>query len=271
MNKIGVGILGVAGRMGQMVALAVDHEQAYCKLVAGCEHSGAACIGQSIGSMVGRPALNDVSVIDDMAELCQKSDIIIDFSLPKATLALVPLAVKHKTPLVIGATGFDAAGKAALKDAAKTIPIVFAPNFSVGVNLIFKLAAEAAKILGDDFDVEIFEAHHRNKVDAPSGTAMRLGEVIAEALDRSLDQCAIYGREGEMGVRPKETIAFSTMRAGNIVGDHTAFFVGESEQVEITHRAASRMTFAKGSVRAARWLMKHPPGLYDMGDVLGLH
>jgi len=173
-------------------------------------------------------------------------------------------------PLVIGTTGFDDAGKARIRDAAGTIPVVFAPNMSVGVNLLMKLAELAAQVLQDGYDIEIIEAHHRHKVDAPSGTALGLGQAVARALDRDLAQCAVYGREGVTGERDPRTIGFSTVRGGDIVGDHTLMFAGIGERVELTHKASSRATFAQGALRAAKWLQGREPGLYDMRDVLGL-
>ena len=172
--------------------------------------------------------------------------------------------------MVIGTTGLDAAQKHLLVEAGKDIPIVFAANFSVGVNLSLKLLDMAARVLGDDADIEIIEAHHRHKIDAPSGTALRMGEVIASALDRDLQKVAVYGREGHTGVRERETIGFATVRGGDVVGDHTVLFACEGERLEITHKASSRMTFAKGAVRAALWLDGREPGLYDMQDVLDL-
>jgi len=172
--------------------------------------------------------------------------------------------------MVIGTTGFDKIQKAQIVEAAQDIGIVFAPNMSVGVNLCLKLLETAAKVLGDEVDIEIIEAHHRHKVDAPSGTALRMGEVVADALGRDLKDCAVYGREGVTGERDRKTIGFETLRAGDIVGDHTVLFAGDGERVEITHKASSRMTFASGAVRAAQWLAGRKAGLYDMGDVLGL-
>jgi 4-hydroxy-tetrahydrodipicolinate reductase len=172
--------------------------------------------------------------------------------------------------MVIGTTGFSVEEKQRLAEAGKDIPIVFAANFSVGVNLCLKLLDTAARVLGDDVDIEITEAHHRHKVDAPSGTALRMGEVIAKALDRDLEKVAVYGREGQTGARDRKSIGFATIRAGDIVGDHTVLFAADGERVEITHKASSRMTFAKGAVRAALWLQDQPPGLYDMQDVLDL-
>jgi 4-hydroxy-tetrahydrodipicolinate reductase len=172
--------------------------------------------------------------------------------------------------MVIGTTGFSDEEKAQISNAAKDISIVFAPNMSVGVNLCLKLLDTAARVLGDDVDIEIIEAHHRHKVDAPSGTALRMGEVVADALGRDLKECAVYGREGITGARERNTIGFETIRAGDIVGEHTVMFAAEGERVEITHKASSRMTFASGAVRAAGWVFEQPNGLYDMPDVLGI-
>ncbi|OSM01850.1 putative dihydrodipicolinate reductase [Magnetofaba australis IT-1] len=199
----------------------------------------------------------------------QAADVVIDFSVIASTLAHLEIAQATNTPMVIGTTGFNAEQRALLEATAKKVPIVWAPNFSVGVNLLFKIAQEVAATLGDDYDIEIIEAHHRHKVDAPSGTAVRLGETIAEAVKRNLDEVAIYGREGQTGARDPKTIAFSTIRAGDIVGDHTALFATDGERLELTHRASSRMTFAKGAVRAAQWVVGKQPGLYDMRDILG--
>lgn len=185
-------------------------------------------------------------------------------------MALLPACVAHQCRPVIGTTGFDADQKQAIEDAAKQIATILAPNMSVGVNLSLKLLDIAARVLGDDVDIEIVEAHHRHKVDAPSGTALRMGEVVADALGRDLKQCAVYGREGRTGERDRNTIGFATVRAGDIVGDHTVMFAAEGERVEITHKASSRMTFAFGAMRASSWLMQKQNGLFDMQDVLGL-
>ncbi|MCK4704578.1 MAG: 4-hydroxy-tetrahydrodipicolinate reductase, partial [Gammaproteobacteria bacterium] len=195
---------------------------------------------------------------------------LIDFTRPDVTLQNLATCVANGKNIVIGTTGFSDEQKQHISDAAKRISVVFAPNMSVGVNLCFKLLDIAARVLGDDVDIEVIEAHHRHKVDAPSGTALRMGEVVADALGRNLDECAVYGREGISGERDRKTIGFETIRAGDIVGDHTVMFAAEGERVEITHKASSRMTFANGAVRAAIWLQDQKAGLYDMQDVLGL-
>jgi 4-hydroxy-tetrahydrodipicolinate reductase len=197
-------------------------------------------------------------------------DVLIDFTRPEATLAHLAICRGAGKAMVIGTTGFDEDQKAVIREASKDIPVVFAPNMSVGVNLCFKLLELAARVMGDAADIEIIEAHHRHKVDAPSGTALRMGEVVADALGRNLEDCAVYGREGVTGERERETIGFETIRAGDIVGEHTVMFAAEGERVEITHKASSRMTFAGGAVRAAAWLGDRPRGLFDMQDVLGL-
>ena len=196
--------------------------------------------------------------------------MLIDFTLPEVMLKNLEFCRQAGKSMVIGTTGLDAAQKQLLAEASKDIAIVFAANFSVGVNLSLKLLDMAARVLGDDADIEIIEAHHRHKIDAPSGTALRMGEVIANALDRDLQKVAVYGREGHTGVRERETIGFATVRGGDVVGDHTVLFACEGERLEITHKASSRMTFAKGAVRAALWLDGREPGLYDMQDVLDL-
>jgi 4-hydroxy-tetrahydrodipicolinate reductase len=192
--------------------------------------------------------------------------VLIDFTRPEGTLA----HLKHARAMVIGTTGFSAAQKKTVDEAARRIPIVMAANFAVGVNAVYKLADTAARILGDDYDVEIIEAHHRHKVDAPSGTALKIGEVLAKALNRNLGQVSRHGREGETGERPAKQIGFHAIRGGDIVGEHTVLFAGAGERVEITVRSQSRMTYAAGAVRAAKWLRGKPAGLYDMFDVLGL-
>jgi 4-hydroxy-tetrahydrodipicolinate reductase len=197
-------------------------------------------------------------------------DVVIDFTGLAPTLNHLSICREHGKKIVIGTTGFDDAQKAQIADASKDIGVVFAPNMSVGVNLCFKLLDMAARVMGDDCDIEIIEAHHRHKLDAPSGTAVRMGEVVADALGRDLAKVAVYGREGQTGERERETIGFETIRAGDVVGEHTVWFATEGERVEITHKASSRMTFAKGAARAAAWLESKDAGLFDMQDVLGL-
>ncbi len=267
MKKTQIAVVGAGGRMGRMLIQAVHGVQA-AQLVAASEHPDSPLIGAEAGEVAGVGVLG-VVISKDPAELFQAGRVVIDFTVPAATLVHLERAVAAGSAMVIGTTGFDPAGREQIQQAAKSIPIVFAPNFSVGVNLMFKIAAETAKALGEDFDIEIIEAHHRHKVDAPSGTALGLGQAIATAVERDLSAVAVYAREGHTGPRDRRAIGFATVRGGDIVGDHTALFAGESERLEITHRASSRMIFAQGAVRAALWVADKPAGLYDMGDILG--
>jgi len=207
---------------------------------------------------------------DDVASALENAQCLIDFTRPEGTLNHLALCRQRGVHMVIGTTGFSTEQKLLIQEASRDIPIVFAPNMAVGVNVVFRLLDVAARILNDGFDVEVIEAHHRHKVDAPSGTALRMGEVVAAALGRDLSECAVYGREGHTGERPATQIGFSTIRGGDIVGDHTVLFAGTGERVEITHKAASRMPYAQGSLRAARFLSDKTCGLFDMQDVLGL-
>lgn len=237
-------------------------------LAAAFDRPGTPFIGRDAGEMAG--VQTDVRIIDDAAAAIASADCVIDFTRPEGTLRHLEACTARAVRMVIGTTGFDDQGKAAISAAAQRIGIVFAPNMSVGVNVTFKLLETAARILGDAYDVEIIEAHHRHKVDAPSGTALRMGEVIAKELGRDLQKVAVYGREGVTGERDRATIGFATVRGGDIVGDHTVLFAGTGERIEITHRAASRVTYAHGSLRACRFLAGREAGLFDMQDVLGL-
>ncbi len=262
-----VAIAGISGRMGRALLEAVL-AASDMRLHAALDRAGSPALEGDAGALVG--GLSGVKVSADAAVVLSGADVLIDFTRPEATLHHLGVCVEQRVGLVIGTTGFDAAGKAAIEQAAKSIPVVFAPNMSVGVNLALKLLDMAARVLDEDFDIEITEAHHRHKVDAPSGTALRMGEVIANALGRDLKSCAVYGREGVTGERDSRTIGFATLRGGDIVGDHTVMFAGIGERLEITHKASSRMTFALGALRAARYLLGKPDGLFDMQDVLGL-
>lgn len=265
---IRVAITGAAGRMGRHLLDACNQsDQVRCTVAA--EAKDSPFIGADAGELasIGR---SNVPLSTDLSALTGQFDVLIDFTRPAATLAYLDLCQAAGKAMVIGTTGFSADQKTEIARAAERIPIVFAPNMSIGVNLCFKLLELTARVLGDSADVEIIEAHHRHKVDAPSGTALAMGQVIAKALGRDLQECAVYGREGTTGERERSTIGFATVRAGDIVGEHTALFADVGERIEITHRAASRMTFAKGAVRAATWLAKRPVGLFDMQDVLGL-
>jgi 4-hydroxy-tetrahydrodipicolinate reductase len=266
MEKIRYAIAGSAGRMGRMLIEAVLKSDDGV-LAAALEHAGSPFIGKDAGELVG--AACGVKITADLAALAG-CDVLIDFTRPDGTLEHLQACQQHKVGIIIGTTGFDAAGKSAIEAAAKHIPIVFAPNMAVGVNAVFKLLDVAARILSEGYDIEVIEAHHRHKVDAPSGTALRMGEVVAKALGRTLEEDAIYGREGHTGERPATQIGFSTIRGGDIVGDHTVLFAGLGERIEITHKSASRMPYASGSLRAARFLRGKQNGLYDMQDVLGL-
>ncbi|MDQ7073683.1 MAG: 4-hydroxy-tetrahydrodipicolinate reductase [Gammaproteobacteria bacterium] len=262
-----VAVIGAAGRMGRnLIEAALEHND--IQLAVATEHQGHDALGIDAGLLLGRAALQ-VPLCSDLA-LAADFEVAIDFTRPESTLATLEFCRQNGKAMVIGTTGFSDAEKAQIQQAATQIPVVFAPNMSVGVNVTLKLLAMAAKILGDEYDVEVIEAHHRYKVDAPSGTALKMGEVVAEALGRDLKECAVYGREGRGEERDSKTIGFETIRAGDIVGDHTVMFATLGERVEITHKASSRMTFASGAVRAAAWLKDRPAGLYDMQDVLGL-
>ena len=263
-----IAITGAAGRMGRSLIEACQQTDGLEVTVA-LEHPESTLLGSDAGDLAGIGKL-DIAVGADLAAVTDNFDVLIDFTRPESTLANLEICRQAGRRMVIGTTGFSDEQKAQIVAAAEDIAIVFAPNMSVGVNLCLKLLDTAARVLGDDVDIEIIEAHHRHKVDAPSGTALRMGEVVAAALGRDLKTCAVYGREGHTGARERNTIGFETIRAGDIVGDHTVLFAGAGERVEITHKASSRMTFANGAVRAAAWLMAQKSGLFDMQDVLGL-
>ncbi len=264
---IKVVIAGASGRMGKTLLEAVAGASDM-RLHGALDRPGSPFLGRDAGELVGAPL--GVRITDDVASALDGAHVLIDFTRPDATLHHLALCRDKGVALVIGTTGFDAGGKAAIADAATRIPVVFAPNMSVGVNLALRLLDMAARVLDEGFDIEIVEAHHRHKVDAPSGTALRMGEVVAAALGRDLKTCAVYGREGVTGERDPSTIGFATVRGGDIVGDHTVMFAGVGERLEITHKASSRMTFALGALRAARFMVDQSNGLFDMQDVLGL-
>ncbi|EIC86538.1 4-hydroxy-tetrahydrodipicolinate reductase [Serratia sp. M24T3] len=265
---IRMAIAGSGGRMGRQLIQAVQQAEGVV-LGAALERKGSSLVGTDAGELAGVGVAN-VIVSDSLEAVAQDFDILIDFTRPEGTLDHLSFCVKHGKGIIIGTTGFDDAGKAAIKQAASDIPVVFAANFSVGVNVVLKLLEKAAKVMGDYTDIEIVEAHHRHKVDAPSGTALAMGEAIAGALGRDLKDCAVYAREGYTGERDPMSIGFATIRAGDIVGEHTAMFADIGERVEITHKASSRMTFANGAVRAGKWVSSKKNGLFDMRDVLGL-
>jgi 4-hydroxy-tetrahydrodipicolinate reductase len=264
-----IAITGAAGRMGRHLIEACHQNAPLTQLVAALEHPDSSLLGSDAGELAGVGRCG-VSLAADARTALAACDVLIDFTRPHVTLENLAICRALGKKMVIGTTGFSAEERTLITEAAREIAIVFAPNMSVGVNLTFKLLEIAAKVLGDTVDIEIIEAHHRHKVDAPSGTALRMGEIVANALGRDLKHCAVYGREGLTGERPRHVISFETIRAGDIVGEHTVMFADVGERVEITHKASSRMTFAKGAVRAAQWLEAHQTGLFDMQDVLGL-
>ncbi|VVE03979.1 4-hydroxy-tetrahydrodipicolinate reductase [Pandoraea aquatica] len=262
-----IAIAGASGRMGRMLietVLAADDAE----LVGALDREGSPALGIDAGAFLGRDT--GVKITADLDAALADAEYLIDFTRPEGTLMHLAAAQKHGVKMIVGTTGFSEEDKARLAKGAEQVAVVFAPNMSVGVNATFKLLEIAAKILNTGYDIEIIEAHHRHKVDAPSGTALRMGEVVAEALGRDLKECAIYGREGVTGERDPSTIGFATVRGGDIVGDHTVLFAGIGERIEITHKSSSRLSYAQGSLRAARFLAQHKTGLFDMQDVLGL-
>ena len=264
-----IAIAGAGGRMGRQLIQAV-HNAEGTELGAAFERKGSSLVGTDAGELAGIGALG-VMVSDDLAAQQDKFDVLIDFTRPEGTLEHLAFCVANQKKIVIGTTGFDESGKAAIAAAAEKISVVFASNFSVGVNLVFKLLEKAAKVMGDYCDIEIIEAHHRHKVDAPSGTALSMGEHIAKTLGRDLKTHGVFCREGITGERKRDEIGFSTIRAADVVGEHSVWFADIGERVEIAHKASSRMTFSNGAVRAAKWLEGRPQGLFDMTDVLDLN
>lgn len=263
-----IAVAGAGGRMGRTLIEAISQTEGLV-LSAAIEHPDSSLIGADAGELAALGKVG-VTVVSSVESVINDFDILIDFTVPVATLASAKLCAANKRKMVIGTTGLSDEQKEHLAVAGNDTAIMFAPNMSVGVNLCFSLLEKAAQVLGDDVDIEIYEAHHRHKIDAPSGTALRMGEVVAEALGRDLNEVAVYGREGQTGARDRKTIGFATVRAGDIVGDHTVTFASEGERVEITHKASSRMNFAGGAMRACKWLKERETGLYDMQDVLAL-
>jgi len=272
-EQLNVALTGVAGRMGRALVSAIV-ENGNTQLSAAVQREGSSLIGADAGEMsgVGKLGVPIVASLSDAASSVDAIDfdVLIAFPLVEPSLKNLEYCRNNGKAMVIGTTGFSNEQKQLIVDASKEIAIVLAPNMSVGVNLCFHLLKQMSQVLGQDSDIEIIETHHRHKLDAPSGTAVRMGEVIADTLDRDLSDCAIYGREGISEPRSRETIGFSTVRAGDVVGDHTVLFASDGERVELTHKASSRMTFAKGALRAAHWLHGKEAGLYDMQDVLSL-
>ena len=264
-----VAIIGASGRMGKTLIEAVTQAEGL-SVSAAIERPDSSLIGADAGELAGVGKLG-IAIASSIESVINDFDVLIDFTTPKTTIHNLAICSQQGKKMVIGTTGFDEAGLAEIDKAAQSTAIIFAANYSVGVNLCLKLLKQTAEVLNDDYDIEIIEGHHRHKVDAPSGTALRMGEVVADTLGRDLNKCAVYGREGITGARDPNTIGFATIRAGDIVGDHTVLFATEGERVEITHKASSRMTFAKGAVRSCRWLANKELGLFDMQDVLDLH
>lgn len=263
-----IAIAGAAGRMGRILLEAVK-QNPQTDLGAAIGRPDSSLIGVDAGEIAGLGKYQ-VRLVGNLQEVIQDFDVLIDFTTPQSTLANAALCAAHGKGMVIGTTGFNPEEKQSLLTFQNHIPLCIAANFSTGVNLCFKLLEMAARVLGDDVDIEIVEAHHRHKMDSPSGTALRMGEVLADTLGRDLSQVAVYGREGQIGPRQRDTIGFATVRGGDVVGDHTVMFMADGERVEITHKASSRMAFARGAVRAAVWLQQQRKGLFDMQDVLGL-
>lgn len=264
---LNIAIAGASGRMGRALIEAVS-QAADLRLAAALDRPGSPFVGKDAGELIGAPC--GLAISDRLEAALQGSQILIDFTRPEGTLHHLAVCRARGVNMVIGTTGFTPDQRRVIEEAAADIGIVFAPNMSVGVNVVLKLLDMAARVLDEGYDVEIIEAHHRHKVDAPSGTALRMGEVVAAALGRDLAQCAVYGRQGVTGERLPATIGFATVRGGDIVGDHTVLFAGTGERIEITHKASSRATFAMGALRAARFLAERKQGLFDMQDVLGL-
>ncbi len=261
-------VVGAAGRMGARL-VALVHAVPEMALVGALEGKGHPAIGRDAGEQAGCGRLN-VPISDDLSAVLDGCDVVIDFSAPVSTLRNLRAIVDRRRAVVVGTTGFSPEELADFKDLACQVPSVFSPNMSVGVNVLFKVLGDVARALGEDYDIEVIEAHHRLKKDAPSGTALKIAEVLATAMKRDLGQVGVYARKGLIGERTRTEIGIQTLRGGDIVGDHTVLFAGAGERVEVTHRAHSRDAFAGGAVRAAQWVIRQPPGLYDMQDVLGL-
>ncbi|MBP6495712.1 MAG: 4-hydroxy-tetrahydrodipicolinate reductase [Psychrobacter sp.] len=266
---IKVGVIGAGGRMGRMLIEATQ-DNPQTTLSAAIERQGSSLVGADAGEVAAIGRL-EIQIIDDLKAVISDIDVLIDFSLPAATEQNMQVCAEHNVAMVIGTTGFNEQQEQVLATASEQIAIVYAGNYSTGVNLSLKLLGLAAKAFGKDADVEIIEAHHKHKIDAPSGTAYMMAEAVAEARGQNLKDVAIYGREGQTGEREAGTIGIHAIRGGEIIGDHTVMFIADGEVVEITHRARARMTFAAGAVRAATWIVQQPVGQYNMQDVLGLN
>ena len=268
-KMINVGVIGAGGRMGRMLIEAIqDNPQTI--LTAAIERQGSSLVGADAGEVAAVGRL-DVQIVDDLQSVINKIDVLIDFSLPAATEQNMQVCAEHNVAMVIGTTGFNEQQEQVLAKASEQVAIVYAGNYSTGFNLSLKLLGMAAKAFGTDADVEVIEAHHKHKIDAPSGTAYMMAEAVAEARGQNLKDVAVYGREGQTGEREAGTIGIHAIRGGEIIGDHTVMFIADGEVVEITHRARARMTFAAGAVRAATWIVQQSAGQYNMQDVLGLN
>ncbi|MDP6477456.1 MAG: 4-hydroxy-tetrahydrodipicolinate reductase [Nitrospinaceae bacterium] len=260
-------VIGAAGRMGKTILSCIEDTKGV-SIAGGSEYAGHPAIGNDVGETAGI-GTKGIAIVENIEDAMADCDAVIDFTTPESSINTLSVAVKYEKSLVIGTTGFSVEQKKSISHAAESIRCVFAPNMSIGVNVLFKVAGDVAKIMGDAYDVEIVEAHHKFKKDAPSGTAVRLSEIIADSLGRNLDEVGVYGRKG-MAERTQKEIGIHTVRAGDIVGEHRVLFGGMGENLELFHRAQSRETFARGSIHAAQWLVNQSPGLYDMQDVLGL-
>ncbi len=266
---INIGVIGAGGRMGRMLIEAVQNNP-QTTLIAAIERQGSSLVGADAGEVAAIGNL-DVKIVDDLVSVIGNIDVLIDFSLPEATAQNMQTCAEHKVAMVIGTTGFNEQQEQVLTEASTHIPIVYAGNYSTGVNLSLKLLAMAAKAFGNDADVEVIEAHHKHKIDAPSGTAYMMAEAVAEARGQDLKDVAVYGRAGQTGARKQGDIGIHAIRGGEIIGDHTVMFIADGEVIEITHRARARMTFAAGAVRATTWVIEQQAGQYNMQDVLGLN
>jgi 4-hydroxy-tetrahydrodipicolinate reductase len=262
-------VMGASGRMGGRIIRLMQDKATGLHLAGAVEKKGLPAVGRDAGEVAGCGHLG-VPIVASIENVLAKGDVVIDFTEPAGTLGILPDLAQARKAIVIGTTGFSKTEIARIRESARQIPCVLSPNMSVGVNLVYKLLAEAARVTGDEYDVEIVEIHHRYKKDAPSGTALRMAQVVAEALKRDLDEVGVYARKGFIGERKKSEIGIQSLRAGDVVGEHTVMFAGPGERIEITHRATSRDNFARGALTAARWIAGRPPGLYDMMDVLGL-
>ncbi len=261
-------ISGVAGRMGGCITnLAFADPE--IEIIAGLEIPGHPSIGEDLGNFL-RLGEKNIKIVDNLEQIIKQGEVIVEFSASPATLEHIKVARTHKKAMVIGTTGLTEKEKDVIREASKEIPIVLSPNMSVGVNLLFKITDELAKAVGKDYDLEIIEAHHRKKKDAPSGTALKLAAILAKGTGRSLEKVVTFGRKGMSGERPGETIGIHAVRGGDIIGEHTVLFAGPGERIELVHRASSRDTFALGALKAVKFIKKQSPGLYEMGDVLGL-